>query len=97
MNKGFQKFFFLLFCIFLFMQPALQDYDNLVDIELLSSDPAFGKFRLEEMASSHVTHPQIPHTNISSLILSLTTLFKDLLPNFSPISSVDPLRLILRC
>ncbi len=55
----------MVFCVFLFVQPAFQDYDDLIDMELLSPNPTIEKAHSEDMAPGVQGNCQALKSNLS--------------------------------
>ena len=97
-SKGIQNFLFLALCILLFAQPALQDYDNIIDIELLTPGPAYEQPHQHDMAPSGQGNYQGLKPSISALMLLLPpNLFKHVFPGSSLIFSASQQASVLRC
>lgn len=85
-------------CLFLVMQPAFPEYEDLTYFELLFPDPAFEKRQLEDMASGGQGKCQGLESNISAAMLFLATnFFKQVSPSTSSISSPNPQAPVFRC
>ena len=97
-SKGILNFLCMVFCLFLFVQPALQDCDDIIDTELLTSGPAYEKPHQHDMAPSGQGNYQGLKPSISALMLLLPpNLFKHVSPGPSPIFSASQQASGLRC
>ena len=72
-QKRIQNILFLVFSLFLFVQPAFQDCDDLIDIEFLFSKPAFEKPHPEDIASGQQSNRQGFESKSSSPVLFMAT------------------------
>ncbi len=96
--KRIQKILFLVFLLFLFVQPALHEYGDLIDTELLSSHPAFEQPHPEDMASAHLNKFHGLGSNFSAVVLPLALIFfRQVSPISFPIFSPHQQTSVLRC
>ena len=71
-HKGIQNFLFMAIFLLLFVMPAFQDCDDLMDMEALSSQPAYENRHPEGMASGHLDNCQGLNAKTSGMMLPLT-------------------------
>jgi hypothetical protein len=95
--KGFQNFLSVAFCLFLFMQPAFDEYDALIDTQLLSGVPAFEKPHPHDIALGGGDKYQALESNILAMGLPATNFFQELFLDSSPIFSPNEYAPLLRC
>lgn len=82
----------------LLLFPTFQDYEDLIDIGLLSSEPTFEKACLEDVASGREGNGQGLGLNTSLIMLLLAeNPFKLVPANSSSIFSTNQHSSILRC
>ncbi len=97
-NQGIRKFFISALCLMVLVLPALHEFQDLIDWEILSSAPHFEQAHRHQLALNGPDTQQGLDTNISALRLLLSpSLFKRALQNSSPTLSIKPEALILRC
>jgi len=70
-NKGIQNFLLMAFSVFLLVQPAFQDYEDLIEIELILPTPSLEKSHPEDMAPGRAGNCQGSESNSSLLMLFL--------------------------
>ena len=97
-NQGIQKFLISTPCLMLLILPALHEFQDLVDCDILSPPPHFEQAHPPEMALNRPETQQGLDTNISALRLLLSpSLFKRALHDSSPALSIRPKAYHLRC
>jgi len=97
-HKGIQYFLFMAFSVFLLVQPAFQEYEDLIEIELISPTPSLEKPHPEDLASGRAGYCQASGSN--SLLLTLlppTDPLKELLYYSFLISSPNQQAPVLSC
>ena len=97
-HKGIQYFLFMAFSVFLLVQPAFQEYEDLIEIELISPTQSFEKPHSDDMASGRAGYGQVLGSNYLLLtLLPPTDPLKELLYYSFLISSPNQQEPILRC
>jgi len=96
-HKGIQNFLFLAISVFLFVMPALQECDDLLEIELIFPTPSFEKPHPEDMGLGREGGCQ-GLSNISAMMLLLATNPINQVSHHSyPIISSNQQSPLLRC
>jgi hypothetical protein len=97
-HKGIQNFLFMAIGVFLQVQPAFQEYQDLIEIELISPTPSFEKSHPEDMASGRAGNCQGPESIFPVLMLFLATdPLKELFHHSFLILSLNQQAPVLRC
>ena len=96
-NKN-RNFLIVAICIFLLVQLAIHDYQDIIHIDTLSSSPFFENVSLIDMASGGLENWQILISNTSvSMLLPAVNLFQQAFhPTFSTFSE-NQQTLVIRC
>ena len=97
-HKGIQNFLFMVISVFLLVQPAFQELEDLLEIELISPTPSLEKPHPEDMASGRAGNCQGSVSNSPVLMFFLATdPLKELFYHSLLILSPNQQAPILRC